>query len=321
MANSLQLYYYPFGMNITALSSSAPMSMPNRFKVQGKEEEKGFGLNTYDFHARMYDAAIGRTFQIDPHSSSYVNLSAYSWAANNPLSVVDPTGMDIIHIEGGVRFTGEDAKNTFTSMFGGGGCPTNDCNDENTEKSSEGQQSENTEPKLRGKVKSIQDMNGVPISKNNFELAQLKADYEIHLTMLTILAILDGLADSNFSGTNPKGYELEDGTQVNLAGREVLLKLPRLLKNLKNLKSVEAKAKAISQALGKNSISLRSGRGLKRFDLVGRSHGGVPTPHVQAYKNNYVDGVIRNVSRVSKKADEATMQDIRMIVNYLKSLK
>lgn len=53
------------------------------------------GVGVYDFHAGMYDATLGRTFQMDPHMENYLSLSPYSWAANNPLIFTDPTGMDI----------------------------------------------------------------------------------------------------------------------------------------------------------------------------------------------------------------------------------
>lgn len=43
------------------------------------------GLDLYDFHARGYDPALGRTWQIDPMSIKYYSLSPYSWVANNPL--------------------------------------------------------------------------------------------------------------------------------------------------------------------------------------------------------------------------------------------
>jgi hypothetical protein len=42
----------------------------------------------------MYDAALGRTWQIDPHAESYYEWSWYSWVGDNPISMIDPTGMD-----------------------------------------------------------------------------------------------------------------------------------------------------------------------------------------------------------------------------------
>ena len=67
----------------------------NKYLNQGKELQEDLGLNTYDFHARMYEPAVGRTWQLDPHADNYLSLSPYSWVANNPLTFTDPTGMDI----------------------------------------------------------------------------------------------------------------------------------------------------------------------------------------------------------------------------------
>ena len=58
-------HYYPFGANISALSSSAPLSKPNRYKLSGNEEQTDFDFNVYDFNARMYDPILGRFMQVD----------------------------------------------------------------------------------------------------------------------------------------------------------------------------------------------------------------------------------------------------------------
>ncbi len=69
--------------------------MTNKFLYQGKEIQSDLGLDTYDFHARMYDPALGRTFQQDPLGEKYYPFSPYSWVANNPLIITDPTGMEL----------------------------------------------------------------------------------------------------------------------------------------------------------------------------------------------------------------------------------
>ena len=48
-------HYYPFGANISALSSSAPLSTPNEFMYNGKELQSDFSLGLYDYGARFYD--------------------------------------------------------------------------------------------------------------------------------------------------------------------------------------------------------------------------------------------------------------------------
>jgi RHS repeat-associated protein len=71
----------------------------NKYLNQGKEWLDDHSLNIYDFHARGYDPAIGRTIQMDPLSDLFFNTSPYSWALNNPISFIDPTGMFSTHTD------------------------------------------------------------------------------------------------------------------------------------------------------------------------------------------------------------------------------
>jgi len=119
-------HYYPFGLNISALSSTAPLSKPNRFKYQGQEYESDFGVNIHSFEWRGYDQTLGRTWQLDPHLESYFTISPYSWAANDPISVIDPDGRDVIHFAGGTNYTGDDAVRFAMQIQGSGGCPPSD---------------------------------------------------------------------------------------------------------------------------------------------------------------------------------------------------
>ena len=47
--------------------------------------------------------------------------------------------------------------------------------------------------------------------------------------------------------------------------------------------SLTQRAASLSGKIGKNSVSLRSAKGHIRFDLVGRSHWKIPTPHSLTY--------------------------------------
>ncbi|MGJ3234670.1 DUF6443 domain-containing protein [Marivirga sp.] len=84
--------YYPGGLTFNSYQRS--FSKANNYKYQGKEEVPEMGVGIYDFHARMYDATLGRTFQMDPHLENYYPWSPYSWTGNNPVINVDPTGED-----------------------------------------------------------------------------------------------------------------------------------------------------------------------------------------------------------------------------------
>lgn len=85
-------HYYPFGMSISALSSSAPLSKPNRFKYNGKELNEEFDLNWYSYGAREYDPQMGRFFNIDFFAEDFPDRSPYHYANNNPALNIDVNG-------------------------------------------------------------------------------------------------------------------------------------------------------------------------------------------------------------------------------------
>jgi RHS repeat-associated protein len=77
--------YYPYGL--TAYSWIREGEYENRFLYQGKELDQKTGW--HNFHARQYDASLGRWFAVDPagqFSSPYVGMG------NNPVMGVDPDG-------------------------------------------------------------------------------------------------------------------------------------------------------------------------------------------------------------------------------------
>ncbi|WP_286757067.1 RHS repeat-associated core domain-containing protein [Roseivirga sp. UBA838] len=95
-------HYYPFGMNIQALSSNAPLSKPNQFKYNGKELNEEFDLGLYDYGWRMYDPVLGRWNGIDRKAEDYYSLSPYNYVSNNPVIFIDPNGEFIGTLIGGV---------------------------------------------------------------------------------------------------------------------------------------------------------------------------------------------------------------------------
>jgi RHS repeat-associated protein len=75
--------YLPFGT--VARSNGDATLLDRRFAGQELDPETGL----YNFKSRLYDADVGRFLSPDPRHQFF---SPYLYAANNPLSFVDPTG-------------------------------------------------------------------------------------------------------------------------------------------------------------------------------------------------------------------------------------
>ncbi len=89
-------HYYPFGLTQkgynTTVTSNAN-SMAEKFAFGGKEYGEELGLNWYDIHARNYDPAIGRWFNLDPLSEFMFTQSPYNFAFNSPIYFIDLNGL------------------------------------------------------------------------------------------------------------------------------------------------------------------------------------------------------------------------------------
>jgi RHS repeat-associated protein len=66
------------------------------FNSMEKDNEINVNGGSYDFGARIYDSRLGRWLSLDPLMASYPSISPYSFAANIPILVTDPTGKVLI---------------------------------------------------------------------------------------------------------------------------------------------------------------------------------------------------------------------------------
>jgi RHS repeat-associated protein len=80
--------YYPFGLEIQDISISDNLQFYN-----SKELQTDAKLWWYDYGARFYDPQLGRWHVVDPLASDLPSWTSYHFVNNNPINLIDPTGM------------------------------------------------------------------------------------------------------------------------------------------------------------------------------------------------------------------------------------
>lgn len=66
----------------------------NKFMFNGKEEMLGRDIGMLDFGARLYDPTIARWNSVEPLAEWYEEESPYNFCLNNPISLIDPYGLN-----------------------------------------------------------------------------------------------------------------------------------------------------------------------------------------------------------------------------------
>ncbi|WLG47333.1 RHS repeat-associated core domain-containing protein [Pseudomonas sp. FP1740] len=93
-ALTTQYTYGPYGQ-----TSSSGSASTNSQQYTGREND---GTGVYYYRARYYSPGFGRFISGDPIGLAG-GINAYGYVGGNPLSFVDPRGLDIMIITGGVR--------------------------------------------------------------------------------------------------------------------------------------------------------------------------------------------------------------------------
>jgi RHS repeat-associated protein len=93
--------FYPFGLQMAAISSKALLktNVPFKYNAGNELEEEG-SLNYYNTFYRKYDAQLGRFTGIDIRAEESYGMSVYNYGANNPVLYNDPMG-DMFGLEKG----------------------------------------------------------------------------------------------------------------------------------------------------------------------------------------------------------------------------
>ena len=84
-------HYYPYGGVIGDISTNENLQ---KYKFEGKELDRTFGLDNYDIHARQYFAMMPTWDRIDPLAENTPQFSPYSYCGGNPINFGDYNGMD-----------------------------------------------------------------------------------------------------------------------------------------------------------------------------------------------------------------------------------
>ena len=84
--------YYPFGLTFNHWNVPSTAD-ENRYKYNGKEHQPN--TEWLDYGARMYQADLGRWFNVDPLAIGYTSFSPYSYVLNRPITYIDPDGLSV----------------------------------------------------------------------------------------------------------------------------------------------------------------------------------------------------------------------------------
>jgi RHS repeat-associated protein len=85
-------HYYPYGGVIGDISTNENVQ---KYKFEGKELDRTFGLDYYDIHARQYFAMMPSWDRIDSKAEDYCPISPYAYCGGDPVNKIDKNGESI----------------------------------------------------------------------------------------------------------------------------------------------------------------------------------------------------------------------------------
>ncbi len=311
--------YTPFGIPINQrILTPAKQS----YTYHGHEEQPDFGLRMTSMGARCYNQTIGRFLANDPLSMAAPGWTGYRLGYDNPVNVTDPTGnMEATDGYGSVSTT---ASVGFWDL----GRKSTSLGDLEEREVAREIQYDDSGKATGVKIGYQQDEQvgdpGGPINPGD-------------PLYLLIDSRQDELGNWHYykKGTNEEIHPPGSGVEWFLDNVEAFMPSKLIggfttwLNSLKARKQSVATTKSLLEQAedlvglngGRNSVTLRTPNKQIRYDLAGRAHGGVPTPHMQVYKKNYYQGRVRSITRATKEAIPMTQSDIRLIRKFLERLK
>jgi len=317
-------HYYPFGLEQKGYNNvvAGGNDLAQNWKYNGVELNESLGINLYEMDLRLFDPSIGRWNGIDP--ITHFSMGTSVAFDNNPIFFADPSGAD------GECFTCLDsnANGTYTSASSGGSGIMNWESREEEEENSSSSSSSSSSSTQSGQSSesSGPDCPKCPIPS----WSKLQGAWDLGATWY-----------STTDGEGNYRYYFKDGsieeTTTTPFMKNIQAPLDLLLlggsgnffKLFKSSKTTKPAAKTLVQQAdelvkannNKNSITIGTPTKQIRYDLAGKAHNGVATPHKQIYNKNFFNGEIRSISRASKDAIPLTQAEIRIIRKYIQRLK
>jgi RHS repeat-associated protein len=102
-------HYNAWGEVLAGISYKAADIVGNKYKYNGKEEQRGefsdgTGLDLLDYGWRMFDQQLARWNVIDPLSAKYLRWSPYSYSGDNSINFFDLNGQEWVDAEGHPKY-------------------------------------------------------------------------------------------------------------------------------------------------------------------------------------------------------------------------
>ncbi|MBO7637127.1 MAG: hypothetical protein J6S89_11190 [Paludibacteraceae bacterium] len=85
-------HYYPYGGVIGDISTNESVQ---KYKFEGKELDRTFGLDNYDIHARQYFAMAPMWDRLDPLAEKFYSISPYLYCGGDPINYGDYNGREL----------------------------------------------------------------------------------------------------------------------------------------------------------------------------------------------------------------------------------
>ena len=284
--------YDVYGSELQGLSYTKPLWNQDNFKYLGRESISQTGY--IDLLNRQYDRILGRFTSPDPVTDGQESQSLYQYGWNNPVLRSDADGLMPDEGDGGDPNSEFFLANLLTTafydvkhaIFNTAARAVNSDFRASYARGSDGQEVFETKYAKQARQTS---MGG-----------QLKE---------VASGVLDVMVVSGVKG-GPAGVGVLAESSETQTARGVRSVASTTLKDQAATIKTDLNA-------GKNSVTIKTTSGQTRYDLAGKAHAGIETPHSQKYKNNVVNGEVKSVTRESKNATSMTQQDIRTVKKYL----